>query len=172
MQRSLQKKEREIQVVEGKIKAAKVYVKALRDVLKILENGSNTNTAETTLRDGSAVAQARDVILKRETPVHITELLEALGKEQTREARASLVSSLSAYVRRSEIFSRAAPNTFGLIELGHDSEDDIAPEPPAGFGQISPPNPPPPQDIRVSSSPPAPPRSFRTDGDDEDESPF
>jgi hypothetical protein len=71
--------------------------------------------------------------------VHLDDLLLELGKKVTRSSQASLAGSLAAYVRREEIFTRPAPNTFGLIELGHDSEgdgeveDDF--EPPAGFGR-------------------------------------
>ncbi len=133
---SLRKKEQEIHSLEEKIKAAKVYVKALRDVLKMLDKGSDAEEAESTLRQGSAVAQARDVILEQGMPMHIGELLSIMGKPQTREARSSLASSLAAYVRRGEIFVRTAPNTFGLMELGQNSEEEEKnPEPPPGFGQ-------------------------------------
>lgn len=138
----LRKKEQEIQNLAKRIEAGKVYVKALRDILKMLDNGSESEAAESTLRQGSAVAQARDVILQFGTPVHITALLNALGKPPTREARASLASSIAAYVRRGDIFVRTAPNTFGLAELGHTivGENENS-EPPAGFGQMSSPTP-------------------------------
>jgi hypothetical protein len=44
-------------------------------------------------------------------------------------------------VRKGEIFTRPSPNTFGLIELGHDNEDDANPEsePPVNFGEDEPP---------------------------------
>jgi hypothetical protein len=35
---------------------------------------------------------------------------------------------LAAYVRRGEIFTRPSPNTFGLLELGHDNEADASPK--------------------------------------------
>lgn len=140
IENTLLKKEQEIQLLEEKIKEARVYVQALRDVLKILPKSSES----VVLRPGSAVARARSVILKTQKPVHINTLLEQLGKEGTREARASLTSSLAAYVRRGEIFTRSAPNTYGLIELGHQQIDDPEPsEPPSGFGQLSPPPAPP-----------------------------
>lgn len=154
----LRKKEQEIHGLEEKIKAAKVYVKALRDILNMLTKGNETEAAESVLRQGSAVAQARDVILKSGVPVHIGDLLDFMRKPQTRGSRSSLVSSIAAYVRRGEIFVRTAPNTFGLIELGHDiEEEENNPEPPAGFGQLSPP----------SESSPSPSMS-----DDDDEIPF
>ena len=140
IEETLLKKEHEIQGLEEKIKTAKVYVKALSDVLKVLDKGDDSEEAESILRKGSAVAQARDVIIKQEVPVHISKLLSALGKPQTREARSSLGSSLAAYVRRGEIFVRTAPNTFGLVELGHNiDEEEKNPEPSSGFGQSPPP---------------------------------
>lgn len=139
----LRKKEQEIAALEEKTKAARVYIQALRDILKMLDKDTDEGPdAETTLRPGSAVADARQVILNRRAPVHINEILEALGREATREAKASLTSSLAAYVRRGEIFTRPAPNTFGLAELGHETVDDETPEPPAEFGRSPPPSPP------------------------------
>jgi chorismate-pyruvate lyase len=135
IQERLRKKEQEIQTLEEKLKAAKSYVHALHDVLLLLGDQSPPAAAESVLRPRSAVAQARDVILKRGKPVHIGELLEALGKVASRESRASLTSSLAAYVRRGEIFTRPAPNTFGLIELGHATPPEVG-GPPSGFGRI------------------------------------
>ncbi|ESX26199.1 MULTISPECIES: hypothetical protein [unclassified Mesorhizobium] len=139
----LRKKEQEVASLEEKTKVARVYVQALRDILKMLAtDGDDNNTdAETVLRTGSAVADARHVILKKRAPVHINEILEALGREATREAKASLTSSLAAYVRRGEIFTRPAPNTFGLAELGHETIEEEAAEPPPNFGRPTPPRP-------------------------------
>ena len=135
----LRRKEGEILNLEEKIKAARVYVQALRDVLKIMGTpdvgGRSDTAAETVLRSGSAVAKAREEILRRGILVHISDLLEALGKEVTRENRASLTSSLSAYVRRGEIFTRPEPNTFGLVELGQTEKAEKEAMPPKGFGE-------------------------------------
>lgn len=138
------KKQSEIENYEEKIKAAKVYIAALRDVLKLLDKPKNieneNDDSETKLRQGSAVAQARDIILNRGEPIHIDELLEAMGKEVSRDTKASLAGSLAAYVRRQDIFTRTAPNTYGLIELDHFEYDDNDVEeaaPPPGFGSGS-----------------------------------
>jgi hypothetical protein len=141
IQDRLRKKEQEIVALEEKIKAAKIYVQALRDILKMLGSDIFDEPeagAEATLRSGSAVDQARRVILDKGIPVHIDDILAALGKDATREAKASLTSSIAAYVRRDEIFTRPAPNTFGLVELGHTSSEDIGNEPPANFGRPKP----------------------------------
>jgi len=137
----LRKKEEEIREFEVKIRDARIYVQALQDVLKILPRGSERNVRAGALRPGSSMARVREFILHKGRPGHVTELLEALGRPATREARASLSGSLAAYVRKGEIFTRPSPNTFGLIELGHESEGDAATddEPPPDFGEDEPP---------------------------------
>jgi hypothetical protein len=133
----LLKKEAEIQVLEEKLKAARVYVQALRDILYALNNEALPQASETVLRPGSSVALAREAILKAGKPVHINDLVIGLGKGFTRESKASLTSSLSAYVRKNEIFTRPSPNTFGLLELGHDGGNaSIRGEPPPSFGEL------------------------------------
>ena len=136
----LRKKEQEIQSLEEKIRTAKVYVQALQDVLRSLGGGGSTPSGEgeSAMKPGSAVARAREFILNRGIPLHINQLVELLGKGVTRESRASLTSSIAAYVRRGEVFTRPAPNTFGLIELGHTMmpSSEPAQEPPQGFGKV------------------------------------
>jgi hypothetical protein len=130
----IRKKEQEIQGLEEEIKAARIYVQALQDVLRMFPRDQReTDSSPTTLRAGSGVAQAREAILREGKPLHISVLLQKVGKEPTREARISLSGSLAAYVRKGEMFSRPAPNTFGLIELGHAS-DPLANDPPENFG--------------------------------------
>ena len=134
----LRRKEQEILTLEQKIKDAKVYVKALKDVIKLLGDEDYESVGESKLKSGSAVAQAKQVIIDRDMPVHIDDILRAMGKEITRDVKSSLTSSLAAYVRRKEIFIRTAPNTFGLLELGHKEAEAVSEEPPEGFGQTAP----------------------------------
>lgn len=137
----IKRKEEEIQSLERKLKAAKIYLRALRDIQgAIAKDVGKDDSGGTVLRKGSLVAQARDVILMLGKPLHIDELLKCLGKEVTRESKASLAGSLAAYVRREEIFTRPAPNTFGLRELSHFELVPPPNEPPPSFGTAS--NPP------------------------------
>jgi ParB-like chromosome segregation protein Spo0J len=136
----LKKKQAEIASYEEKIRTAKAYVAALLDILKI-DGGEAQNAPEAKLRPGSAVAQARDIILARGSAVHIDDLLRAMGKQVTRDSKASLAGSLAAYVRKEDIFSRPAPNTYGLIELGHTTvEEEEEPEIPTSFGETETPS--------------------------------
>jgi hypothetical protein len=122
----LRRKEQEVVQFEAQIKEARIYIQALQDVLKMLPRDKETpeTIAETTLRPGSTVARAREAILRRGAPIHLMDLLRELELGTSREAKASLGGSLAAYVRRGEIFSRPAPNTFSLVELGHQTETD------------------------------------------------
>ena len=145
IEEKLRKKEQEIQFLEEQIKQARAYIQALQDVLKIMPRSAELMT----LRQGSAVAQARDIILQAGKPVHINAILEALGKNVTREARSSITSSLAAYVRKGEVFTRTGPNTYGLAELGHEETangDEAQSEPPSGFGELRRPRSPPEED--------------------------
>lgn len=131
----LRKKEHEINDLEAQVRNARIYVQALQDVLKMLPRPVEPAATSGTLRPGSNMAKVRDFILQHGRPVHISELLKGLGLPASRESRASLSGSLAAYVRKGEIFTRPAPNTFGLIELGHTREpaEKSLEEPPADF---------------------------------------
>ncbi len=112
------KKEQEIQELEMKIREARAYVQALQDVAKLLpREQEGEKAAEAVLRPGGSIYDAHTAILKAGKPLHIVELLHAMGREVDRKGRIGLASSLAAYVRRNEIFTRPKPNTFGLIEL-------------------------------------------------------
>jgi hypothetical protein len=133
----LRKKEQEIQTLEEQVKDARVYIQALQDVLKMLpKEPDGESSPESVLRPGSTVAQARKIIKTRGNPVHIDDILKMLGKDVTRENKAALSGSLAAYVRRGEIFTRPAPNTFGLVEM--DKPPTLQAEPPPHFGEDSP----------------------------------
>lgn len=131
----IKQKEAEVQSLERKLIVAKTYRQALEDIRRAVEQeddgGKPTGHP---LRKGSFIAQTREIILKLGVPVHIDGLLDHLGKDGTRENKASLAGSLAAYVRRGEIFTRPAPNTFGLAELRHVEVED---EPPEDFGATS-----------------------------------
>ena len=134
----IRRKEAEIQELEGKVREARAYVQALQDVLRMLPREATglgpAELGETELRPGSMVAEARDAILAEGKPLHVSKLLAAIGKEMTPQNRASLSGSLAAYVRRREIFTRPAPNTFGLVELGRESESVRDADIPDDFG--------------------------------------
>lgn len=135
--RKIERKRAEIAELETTARLAREYLQALEDTLKMIpKDPSNGSNSFATLRPGSALAKARDAIRKAARPMHVTELLEAIGKGTSRNERAGLSGTLAAYVRRGEIFTRPAPNTFGLTELKTTEDTDIPPVPPPGFGKL------------------------------------
>ncbi len=134
LQKRIDRKRGEIAEAEGRIRDARIYIQAMEDALRLLprdeSSGEELAVSPANLRPGSKVDKARNAIREANRPLHIGELVTALGIKSTQEKRAALAGSLSSYARRGEIFTRPAPNTFGLIENqarnGHG--------PPANFG--------------------------------------
>lgn len=129
----LRKKEQEIQELEEKVKNGRVYIQALQDVLKLLPKEPDAAKSASTLRPGSAMEQARGVLRDAGEPLHVDDILRRMGKAVTRETKVAVSGSIAAYVRRGEIFTRPAPNTFGLVEFGGGRDKRNA-EPPEDFG--------------------------------------
>jgi hypothetical protein len=123
----LRKKETEIQQLEDRLRTARIYVQALRDVLK-----ASDTSADSDVRPGSMLDQAREAIRKAGKPLHVSDILRAIGRPE--DSKNSLTGSLAAYVRREEIFTRPAPNTFGLVEFDQKVEAYMEPTPPSHFG--------------------------------------
>jgi hypothetical protein len=138
IEEKVRKKEQEIQELEAQLRDARTYLQALQDVLKMMPRDDGQNDPDVIIRPGSSVDETRQIILTHGKPLHITDILKAMGREPTRENRSSLSGSLAAYVRRNEIFTRPMPNTFGLVELSDKAVDapTIHPPIPSSFGRI------------------------------------
>ena len=135
LEKKITRKQEEIATLERSIEAAHSYLQALQDTLKWLpKEASDTQASTHQLREGSDMAKARDLIREAGRPLHISEILKGLGKEDTKEAKLSLSGSLSGYVRQQRVFTRPSPNTFGLI--GPLSNMSL-PDPPENFGKIT-----------------------------------
>jgi hypothetical protein len=142
LKRKIERKQGEIQQwqVEGReletrVREALAYVCGLEETLKLLPRETLSEAATTSLRADSAVAKAREVILKAGKPLHINEILKALGKAVNHDSKASMSGSIGAYARKNQVFTRPAPNTFGLIEFQQEPkpEDELPPD----FGVVN-----------------------------------
>lgn len=133
-QKLLDRKQQEINDLQIQIERAKAYMQAIQDSIKLLpkDNGQG----QISLRPGSALAKAQDILRNAGKPLHITEILKALNEKP--DKRVSLSGSLSAYVRNGQIFTRPAPNTFGLLEMNkstNSSDETEEIEIPEDFGE-------------------------------------
>jgi hypothetical protein len=132
-QRLVDRKQQEIRNLELQIEKARTYVEALQDSMRLLPK-EVTAGSEATLRPDTALARTRDILRTAGKPMHINDLLKALGSPADSKHKLSLGGSLANYVRKGQIFTRPAPNTFGLIEMSQKGESKIEDEIPEDFG--------------------------------------
>ena len=117
----IKKKEQDIQGFETKISEANAYIQALQETMRLLPKSGED--VESKIRPGSAIAKTLAYLKEAGRPMHINDILEGIGKSTSKKARVALSGSLGWYVRRYEIFTRTAPNTFGLIGMKLNSEE-------------------------------------------------
>jgi hypothetical protein len=112
-------KQQEIAELNARVREAEVYIQALRDVSSGMEDlrrrepgAPRTNGTE------SRVDKARRVLEESDQPLHISEIVELIGEEDTKASRASLAGQLAKYVRDGRVFARTGENVFWLLERG------------------------------------------------------
>jgi hypothetical protein len=126
-QKLIDKKQQEIDQLELQVREARAYIQALQDSLKFLPRDTSAPSVDHALRPDSALAQARNAIRSAGAALPIVEILKAIGKPQDKKNRVSLAGTLSSYVRAGKVFTKTAPNTFGLLEFGS-VQPDVAGE--------------------------------------------
>jgi len=133
-QKRIDRKQEEIRNWEMQIREANAYIPALQDAIRIVPRdnpGTPNEHAQKLPRPGTALRSVYEALKKSGKPLHITEILKAIGKPVDKSHRVALSGSLATYVRDRNVFSRPEPNTFGLLELADKSSPQ---EPPEDFG--------------------------------------
>lgn len=136
--RVLQKR-KELTELELKVRELAAYIRALEDTLRLADHSDEVEGGDgPQLRPSSEMGRARTELQKAGKPLHISEILEAIGKPDDKKSRVSLTSALASYVRKRQIFTRPQPNTFGLVEFGATGAKPCFPqaEPPENFGAV------------------------------------
>jgi hypothetical protein len=136
-QKLIDKKQQEIRALEIQLREAAAYIQALQDSMKLLPRDVEGRSEEHLLREGSALAKTRDLLRHSGTPLPISEILKLLGKPQDKKHRISLAGTLSGYARKGRVFTKTAPNTFGLLEFGTSEDSAEDEELPAEFGSMT-----------------------------------
>jgi len=131
-ERKVRDKEQEIHELEQKLIEARAYVQAMQDAIRLVPVVGDVKNgeigSEIVIRPGSAMEGAMKALREEGKALHIMDLLKAMGREPTVENRASVGSSIAAYVRKGVIFTRPAPNTFGLAEWGQPTAESVPPD--------------------------------------------
>jgi hypothetical protein len=135
LQRLAYRKQQEIQGLRTQIERAEIYLQAIQDSIKALprEPQSKGTDEPIELRSGTLLAKARDAIIAAGKPLHINELVVAVGKPLDKKSKLALAGSIAAYVRKRQVFTRPAANTFG-VQDGAEAEDSDSPPLPEDFG--------------------------------------
>jgi hypothetical protein len=110
------RKAQEISSLQMQLAQAEAYLQAIQDSIRVLPREQEVGVEATALREGTAIAQARDVLKAAGRPLHILEILRQMGRAPNKQNRVSLSGSLAAYVRRNQVFRKTAPNTFALLD--------------------------------------------------------
>ena len=136
LQGQIKRKEKEIQQLECdrqelgmKIREAHAAIKALEEVKKHLPKGEVDENPALSLRRGKSIAKIYDILKQSGSPMHIKDILAALGKKTDKKSQQATGSQLNSYVRDERIFTRDTPNTFGLQEWGNTNVTSPSSEP-------------------------------------------
>jgi hypothetical protein len=136
-EKRMEKKREEIAMLESQLSQARSYLLALEDSMKLLSRVGANGNAEAALRPGTDLDKAREFLRDAGKAMHVSKIILGIGKELNKANRVSVSGSLGNYVRKGLIFTRPAPNTFGLVEFeGNDGTGDAESfdDPPEGFG--------------------------------------
>ena len=107
---------KEIESLRARIDRLEAINEGLREALALVPPDDGESVPMRRPRSASDVQRAREFLANAGRALHVSEILEGIGKEDTRSNRASLVGSLARYARRGEMFQRHAPNEFSAIE--------------------------------------------------------
>lgn len=116
----IRKERQSFDEMEATLAQIEARLSGYREALKLVEKESEDSEPE--LRAGSELHRIRDAIRLMGQPLTLTQMLETLGEKDNPGKRNSLRGSIGRYAREGKIFVQTAPNTFGLLELGHKPE--------------------------------------------------
>ena len=133
IEKQIKRKELEIQglvdqkkELDSDIRDTETFIKGLQEALKHLPK-EKKDTDTYTVRSGSDVDKVLLILQNHGKPLRIEDILKNMGKEVNKHNRANVASQLSHNYREGRIFTRPAPNTFGLLAWGDNQEiDDLA----------------------------------------------
>ncbi len=138
LERRLKKKRAEVAALDEEIaqhedgirdcQDEKSTAQATIDELQSLYNlipTADVNGSQPTFRQNSDGFLVHQILVEAGKPLYIDEILNELERGANPDSRASLAGQLGGYVRKGQVFTRPAPNTFGLREWevnGHKKE--------------------------------------------------
>jgi hypothetical protein len=131
--RRIEKKRAEVDEMRMKLRMEERYLEAMLDTYKILPRSDSNGSAPNAFRRGSGASKAYEALKRVGHPMHVKELAQAIGLKLDRASTQGLASAIRLYLMKGEIFTKPAPNTYGLVEFGESEQGvnllDAAKEP-------------------------------------------
>jgi len=120
IEKELNKKQADVDAMERELHAARAVIAAFKELLRKMPGEGAASSAATgwgknELRPGSDATKARQAILQAGRPLHIKEIISAVGKANTKTNRLSMASSLANYARKGLHFKKTGPNVFWVM---------------------------------------------------------
>lgn len=140
LENRIARERRKLADLRNEIVRREAFIQGLSEALKMLpaDISSIQQSVAEPLRAGSDIRRAQQLLSVATGPLHVSGILKGIGKEDTKQNRASLTSSLARYARKGEIFQREGPNMFSLIAIGSTEEIATVNEGHIGEAQLPP----------------------------------
>ena len=122
--RRIEKKKTEVEAMRTSLRLEERYLEAMYDAYKLMpRTGEESNGSGAGFRKGSKAEKAYSALKKAGRPMHIKDLVEAIGLKVTRGNTQGLAGSLRLYAQRCHVFTKpeGLGNTYGLVEFGEAS---------------------------------------------------
>ena len=120
LERRIEQERQKVADLQSQVERAEAFIAGLEEAMKLVPPDvvENKRQVRHTPRSKSDVQKAKLQLSAMGHSMHISDILQAIGKEDTKQNRASLSSSLARYARKGKVFRRDGPNEFSLIQLG------------------------------------------------------
>ena len=141
LEKRIDKERQRIAGLRSEVERAEAFMQGLQEALTMLPKEKEArqgkskvkSKAKGKLRSGSDIEKVYNLLLQKASPMHLSEILIGIGKEDTKANRMSFAGSLGRYVRNGKIFTRPGPNLFSLKQFV-DAKPKMPLELPREFG--------------------------------------
>ncbi len=136
IERRIERERQKLTDLRAQIERTESFILGMQEAVKLLPRVAQMSASgsKRALRSGGSAQQALQLLRTGGKPMHISDILIAIGKENTRSARSSLASSLGRYSRQGKLFVNEGSNTFSAK-----AESDPSGNLPEEFGMKDPP---------------------------------
>jgi hypothetical protein len=134
IEKRIEREKQKISDLQKQIERCNAFILGMQEALKFIPKTGEKITKEYYFRSGDT-KQAYEVLKQSAKPLSINEILSLIGKEPTKQNKASLSSSLHRAVKKSGLIKKVASNMFTITENEVNKEVEEPIDLPDGFGK-------------------------------------